>query len=65
MGSGGPTTMEQKKKIKDMTREEKAEYHRNWYAKKLQKANPDLHITIHNCPEDLKLAIIAAIKESK
>jgi len=57
--------MEQKKKIKDMTREEKAEYHRNWYAKKLQKANPDLHITIHNCPEDLKLAIIAAIKESK
>lgn len=55
----------EKKKHKDMTKEEKAEYHRNWYKKKLQKANPDLHITIANCPEDLKLAILAAIKESK
>lgn len=64
MGVGGPSTME-KKKIKDMTKEERAEYQRNWFAKKTAKANPDLHITIHNCPEDLKLAIIAAVREGK
>lgn len=55
----------EKKKIKDMTKAERAEYQRNWFAKKTSKANPDLHITIANCPDDLKLAILAAIKESK
>jgi hypothetical protein len=61
---GGPSIME-KKKIKEMTKEERAEYQREWYAKKTAKSNPDLHITIANCPDDLRDAIIAAIKESK
>lgn len=55
----------EKKKISEMTKEERATYQREWYAKKTAKANPDLHITIANCPDDLKLAILAAIKESK
>ena len=55
----------EKKKHKAMSLEEKAEYHRIWYAKKTAKANPDLHITMHNISEDLKLAILAAIQGSK
>lgn len=53
------------KKIKDMTKEERAAYQREWYAKKTANATPDLILHIHNCSDELKNAIIDAIKESK
>ncbi len=54
------------KKIKDMTKEERAAYQREWYKSNKQKRDSGtLHLEIHNCPEDLRLAILAAIKESK
>lgn len=57
--------MNTRKKIKDMTKEERAAYQREWYAKQTGKATQDLVLHIHNCPDDLKNAILEAIKESK
>ena len=57
--------MTEKKKIKDMTPEERAEYQRDWYARKTSKVSQPINITIHNCPQDLMDAILNAIKESK
>lgn len=50
------------KKIKDMSAEERAEYQRNWYAQKLASKNAPLVITINNCTDELRLAIIDAIR---
>lgn len=59
--------MEQKKKIAEMSKEERAAYQRDWYNRKVGKApvSQTLNITIHNCPDDLKQAILNAISESK
>lgn len=55
-----------KTKIKDMNAEQKAEYFRNWRAKRKKEFSGEiLHLEIHNCPDDLKKAIMAAIKEGK
>lgn len=58
--------MKTKKLIKDMTPEERAEYQREWYAKRQAKAeNNSVTLTIVNCPDDLKQAIMSFIQESK
>lgn len=50
------------KKIKDMTKEERAAYQREWYAKKVSnKSSHDLIVHIHNCPDDLKNAFLSAL----
>lgn len=58
--------MEQKKKIADMTKEERAAYQRDWYNKKVGKApvTQTLHLEIHNAPDELIKAIMNAL-ESK
>lgn len=53
-----------KKKIKEMTPEERAEYQRNWYSKKVGSKTAPVVIEIHNCSDELRDAIINAIKES-
>ena len=56
----------EKKKIKDMTREERAEYQREWYKSRVsQNESKTLHLEIHNCTPELEQAILAAIKESE
>lgn len=56
----------EKKKIKDMTKEERAAYQREWYAKKLaNNASKTLHLEIHNCTPELEQAIIAAITQGR
>ncbi len=58
--------MEQKKKIAEMTKEERAAYQREWYAKKLaNNASKTLHLEIHNCTPELEQAIIAAITQER
>lgn len=53
-------------KLKDMTAEQKAEYHRNWRAKRKQEVSGEiLHLEIHNCTPELQQAIIDAIKGIK
>lgn len=51
-----------KKLIKDMTREERNEYNKARYE---ARTKGSLNLTIVNCPDDLREAILAAIKESK
>lgn len=54
----------EKKKIKDMSREERAEYQREWYKSKVAlKESKTLHLEIHNCTPELEQAILAAMKE--
>ena len=58
--------MKTKKLIKDMTPEERAAYQREWYAKRQEKANSNsVTLTIMNCPDDLKQAIMSFLQESK
>lgn len=58
--------MNTKTKLKDMTPEQKAQYHRDWRAKRKQEVSGEiLHLEIHNCTPELHQAIINAIKESK
>ena len=55
-----------KTKFKDMNAEQKAEYFRNWRAKRKREVSGEiLHLEIHNCPDDLKKAIMNAINEGK
>ena len=54
--------MTERKLIKDMTREERNEYNKVRYEARTKGA---LTITIANCPDDLREAILSAIKESK
>lgn len=51
-----------KKKIKDMTREERNEYNKKSYE---ARTNRSLTLTIVNCPDDLMNAILAVVKEGK
>lgn len=50
------------KKISEMTPEERAAYQRDWYSKKIASKSAPLVITINNCPDDLRAAILEAIK---
>ena len=51
-----------KKKIKELTLEELKAYHRERYQARQRET---LVLTIHNCPDDLKAAVLAVIaKES-
>ena len=55
-----------KTKFKDMNAEQRAEYFRDWRAKRKKEVSGEiLHLEIHNCTEDLKKAIMDAIKGSK
>jgi hypothetical protein len=57
---------EMKTKIKDMTPSQRAQYQKEWYARKIAKtAEQTLHIEIKNCTPELMDAILSAIKESK
>lgn len=57
---------DKKIKLKDMTPEQRAEYHRNWRSKHKQEVSGDIvRLEIHNCPKDLKEAIMSFIKEGK
>ena len=51
------------KAIKDMTKEERAAYQREWYAKRRKDAPQALTLTIMNCPDDLKQAILAVMAQ--
>lgn len=53
--------MSNRKAIKDMTREERNEYNKARYEARTKGA---LTVTISNCPDDLREAILKAIKES-
>lgn len=52
-----------KKKISEMTKEERAAYQREWYAKRSKDAPQALTLTIVNCPDDLKQAILAVVAQ--
>lgn len=54
----------EKKKIRELTPEERNEYNRQRYEARI-KGSTKLVIEINNCTEELKNAIIEAIKESK
>lgn len=55
--------MKQHKLIKDMSKEERAAYQREWYAKRSKDAPQALTLTIVNCPDDLKQAILAVMAQ--
>ena len=55
--------MKQHKSIKDMSKEERAAYQREWYAKRRKDAPQALTLTIVNCPDDLKQAILAVVAQ--
>ena len=54
--------MDTKKKVRDFTKEERLAYNRERYEARMKGA---LTFTIINCPDDLREAILNAIKESK
>lgn len=53
----------EKKKISQMTKEERAAYQREWYAKRSKDAPQALTLTIVNCPDILKQAILAVMAQ--
>lgn len=56
--------MEQKKKIRELTAEERQAYNKERYQAR-QKGATKVVLELNNVPDELMTAILAAIKESK
>lgn len=54
------------KKIKEMTKEERKAYQREWYANKVaSNSNKTVSVTIHNVSDEFMQLLLTAMKEGK
>lgn len=55
----------ERKKIADMTKEERAAYQAEWYRNHVKGVGQTIKIELHDCPPSLVEALIGAIKGEK